>query len=253
MGLIFLTYGLLIGSFLNVCSYRIPREESVVFTPSHCTGCFSKIKFYDLIPVISYVILGGKCRTCKSKVSIKYPAIELLTGILYFFIYQFYGLSLLSLKLIIMVSFLIVISMIDYETQDVYSITTYPCILLGIIFSIAGKYYLNDNISKYLIGLIVAIVVIGIFVIATRGRGMGAGDIEIAAICGIYLGWQNILVTLFFASIIGAIYGIVLIILKSKKRKEPIAFGPFLFFGALIAMFYGKKIIELYINYALKY
>lgn len=253
MALLFFIYGIVIGSFLNVCIYRIPKEESIIVTSSHCTCCLSKIKFYDLIPLVSYIILRGKCRNCGNKISIKYPVIELITGILYLLVYEVYGLSFISFKYIIMISFLIVISMIDYETQDVYIITTYPCIFIGILLSVGGRYYFNENISNDLLGLLVSVISIGFIVLITKGKGMGAGDIEIAAICGIYLGLQNFVVTLFLAFIIGAIYGVVLIILKSRKRKEPIAFGPFLFLGALIALFYGGKIIELYVNFIFAY
>lgn len=244
-------YGLLIGSFLNVCIYRIPREESISFPPSHCTGCDSKIKFYDLIPVISYIFLRGRCRHCKSKISIKYPVIELITALLFISVVYSYGLTIISIKYLIMISFLIVISLIDFETQDVYGVTTYPCIVIGVLFVLVEKFYLNENIISYFTGLLVAVIVIGLIVVITKG--MGEGDIEIAAICGIYLGFQNTLSTLFFAFVIGGIFGVVLLVLRNKKRKDEIAFGPFLFVGALISMFYGNQIIELYLNYTLTF
>lgn len=244
-------FGLLIGSFLNVCIYRIPRDESIVFPPSHCTVCGTQVKAYDLIPVLSYIILRGKCRRCKTSISIRYPIIEIITAIFYIVIYKYFGLTFFLIKYTIMVSFLIIISIIDFDTQDVYAITTYPAIILGIVFSITGKYFFNDDFSNYLFGLIVAIGIIGFIVLITRGRGMGAGDIEIAAIIGVFLGFKNTLIAIFLAFMIGAIYGIILILKNSKKRKEAIAFGPFLFIGSVIALFYGSKIIELYINYVL--
>ncbi|MHC1685745.1 MAG: A24 family peptidase [Clostridiaceae bacterium] len=251
MFIVIFMLGLLIGSFLNVCIYRIPREESINYPPSHCTGCDSKIKFYDLIPVISYIFLRGRCRHCKSKISIKYPIIELITSVLFISVVYSYGLTIISLKFLIMISFLMVISLIDFETQDVYGVTTYPCIIIGVIFVLVEKFYFSENVMNYFWGLIVPVVIIGLIVVATRG--MGEGDIEIAAICGIYLGLQGALTTLFFAFIIGGIYGVVLIVLKSKKRKDEIAFGPFLFLGALISMFYGNQILELYLNNALMF
>lgn len=253
MSILFFIYGLIIGSFLNVCIYRIPRGESIVVTSSHCTCCSKKIKFYDLIPVVSYIILKGKCRYCKSNISIRYPIIEVITGLIYLSIFQVYGLSLISLKYIILMSFFIVISIIDYETQDIFFMTTYPCIIIGILFSIFGKYFFNDNLNSYLIGFLVSAAIIGFFVLITKGRGMAAGDIEIAAICGVFLGVESSLVTIALAFVIGTIYSVFLLVVKGKSRKEPVAFGPFLFMGSLIALFYGHEIAQLYLGYILMY
>ncbi|GKU26419.1 prepilin peptidase [Clostridium folliculivorans] len=246
IGILIFILGLVIGSFLNVCIYRIPRGESISFPPSHCTDCKTQIKPYDLIPVISYLFLGGKCRNCGSKISIKYPLLELFTAIIFLLIYSQYGLSIELIKFLILAVFLIVIAFIDFNTQDVYAVTTYPCLFIGVAFILIDKFYLHSDIMTYLIGLVVGVGVIGLIVILTGA--MGTGDIEIAAICGIYLGWSNTLITIFFAFIIGAIIGVLLIALKKKGRKDPIAFGPFLAIGTMIAMLYGDKIIKIYLN-----
>jgi leader peptidase (prepilin peptidase)/N-methyltransferase len=248
IGILVFILGLVIGSFLNVCIYRIPRGESISFPPSHCTDCKTQIKPYDLIPVISYLFLGGKCRHCGSKISIKYPALELFTSIIFLLIYNQYGLSIELIKFLILAVFLIIIAFIDLNTQDVYAVTTYPCFFIGVVFVLIDKFYLHSDISTYLIGLLIGIGVFGFISILTGAMGMGTGDIEIAAICGIYLGWSNTLITMFFAFIIGAIVGVSLIALKKKGRKDPIAFGPFLAIGTMIAMLYGDKIIKIYLN-----
>lgn len=246
IGVLIFILGLVIGSFLNVCIYRIPRGESISFPPSHCTDCKTQIKPYDLIPVISYLFLGGKCRHCGSKISIKYPALELFTAIIFLLIYKQYGLSIELIKFLILAVFLIVIAFIDFYTQDVYAVTTYPCLFIGVVFMLIDKFYIHSDIMTYLIGLVVGVGVIGLIVIITGA--MGTGDIEIAAICGIYLGWSNTLITIFFSFIIGAIVGVSLIALKKKGRKDPIAFGPFLAIGTMIATLYGDKIIKIYLN-----
>ena len=247
MGILIFIIGLTIGSFLNVCIYRIPLGESIAYPPSHCTNCSSEIKAYDLIPIISYIFLGGKCRSCGEKISIKYPILELFTGIMFYFVFKEYGLTIIALKYFIMITFLIVIAVIDLNTQDVYSVTTYSCIAIGIVMMLIEKIYLNEDIWTYVIGLIIGVVVIGGIVFIAGG--MGEGDIEIAAICGVFLGWQNMILTILLSFIIGGIVGGVLIILKKKTKRDAIAFGPFLFIGALISLFLGNEIISLYMNF----
>jgi len=247
MGICIFIMGLCIGSFLNVCIYRIPRDESIAFPPSRCTNCSMKLKPYDIIPVISYIILGGKCRGCKEKISVKYPAVELFTGILFYIIYMKFGLTIISLKFIVMVAFLIVIAGIDFSTQDVYSVTTFPCIAAGVVLLLVEKFYFNYSIGTYLTGFALGSGLIAFIVFLTGG--MGEGDIEIAAICGLFLGFKNTLVTLMFSFIVAAIYGVLLIVFKKKTRKDAIPFGPFLFIGALIALMFGEGVVNSYLGY----
>lgn len=244
MGIFIFILGLLIGSFLNVCIYRVPKGESVAFPPSHCTSCSTKIKSYDLIPVISYIFLGGKCRGCGEKISIRYPVLELFTGIMFYLTYIQYGLTLNTLKFIILISILIVTAMIDFDTHYTYSYITYSGIAIGVIFMLIEKFYLNQAITTYLIGLGIGVLVIGAIVFLTRG--MGEGDIEIAALCGIFIGWQNTLAMLLLSFVLGALYGVTLIIFRQKSRKDEIAFGPFLAMGSIIAIFWGNRLISIY-------
>lgn len=143
-----------------------------------------QLKPIDLVPVFSYLFLGGKCRYCKSKISIRYPLIELLTGFLYFCVYKYYGISFLTVKYIVLITFLIVISFIDYDTQDVYAVTTYPAVILGIIFALIEKFYFGENLLNYFMGLVISALVI--FLISKLTGAMGSGDIEIHAIAGIF-------------------------------------------------------------------
>lgn len=135
--------GLLIGSFLNVCIYRIPKKESIVFGRSHCTGCSKEIKDYDLIPVISYIILGGKCRNCKTKISIKYPVVELLNAFLYLLLYVYYKFSIDFFIYAALVSLLIIISFIDYESKIIPNILVIILLFIGVFsfFSLVLNYY----------------------------------------------------------------------------------------------------------------
>jgi leader peptidase (prepilin peptidase)/N-methyltransferase len=242
--LVFIT-GLIIGSFLNVCIYRIPKGESIVFPPSHCGRCGKSLKWFDLFPVISYVVLRGRCRYCGEKISLRYPLIEFITGVLFLAIYIKYGLSFELIKFATFVALLIVISMIDFDTMDVYTSTTIFGIVTGILFTIFG-YYLNGNFMGYIIGALIGGGVISIIILLTKG--MGWGDVEICGVCGLYLGIKLTIVTIFFSFIFGSIYGIALILTKKKGRKDQMPFGPFIAMAAVFAIFFGENIIRWYFS-----
>ncbi|MDZ4993096.1 prepilin peptidase [Clostridium perfringens] len=244
MSIVFFLFGLIIGSFLNVCIFRIPAGESIAFPPSHCSICKRKLKSIDLIPVLSYLFLGGKCRYCKTKISIRYPLVELLTGFLYFCVYKYYGISFLTIKYLVLITFLIVISLIDYDTQDVYAVTTYPAILLGVIFALIEKFYFGESILNYFLGCLIASGVI--FLVSKLTGAMGSGDIEIHAIAGIFLGWKLAIINIFLSFIVGGILAVLEIMINKKKRGDYIAFGPAIGISTIILIFFGNIIIPIY-------
>ena len=236
--------GLVIGSFLNVCIYRIPVEESIAFPPSHCSKCKHDLSPIDLVPVFSYIFLRGRCKYCNEKISMRYPFIESLNGILYLIVYLKFGLTLIALKYCILVSILIVIGMIDYDTQFVFTSTTiFGGIIAGIFIIIQAIFY-KAGVIDLVLGGVVGFGIIGLIVFLTKG--MGEGDIEIAAVCGLFLGVKGILLGLFLAIILGGIVGIIILLLKLKKAKEKIAFGPCIAIGSLISMLWGVEILNLY-------
>lgn len=236
--------GLIIGSFLNVCIYRISREESISFPPSHCTSCGYNLKPKDLIPVFSYIFLLGRCRSCKEKISIRYPLVEILNACLYLLIYLKYGLTLDFLKFCLFISLLIVIGFIDFETKYVYNSTVIFGVISGIIFDTLIWIETKAIPWHYIVGAFIGFGVIYLIVILTNG--MGEGDIDIAMLCGLFLGIEGIVVTLFIAIILGGIVAGVILIFKFKDRKAEIAFGPYLAIGGIIACFYGSSLIEMY-------
>jgi len=238
--------GLVIGSFLNVCIYRIPREESIAYPPSHCGNCSHKLKPLDLIPLFSYVFLKGKCRYCKEKISIIYPLIEILNGILYLIIYLKFGLTILSVKYCILASILIVIGVIDFETQFVYTSTTIFAVFIGMAFIIVQALSNKAVSIDFIFGGLIGFVIIWLIVFVTHG--MGEGDIEIAAFCGLFLGVKLILLNLFIAIIIGGITGIIVLALKLKAARDKIAFGPFIGIGTIVSMLYGNELIQMYLK-----
>jgi len=238
--------GLIIGSFLNVCIFRIPKDESISFPPSHCTSCGTRIKPYDLVPVLSYFILGGKCRKCGEKISIRYPLIELATGITFFLIYFKFGLTIELVKFTLLSCFLIIIGMIDLDTTDVYLSTTLTGIITGLLFVIitfaSGSSYLTFILGGILAGGVIALIIV-------ITHGMGWGDFEICLLSGLFLGFKSSIVMLFFSFVLGGAIGVLLLLTKKKSRKDPIPFGPFIVMGTFIAMFFGEQIINWYLNF----
>ena len=239
-------FGLVIGSFLNVCICRIANEESIAFPPSHCTNCGYELKAKDLIPVLSYIFLGGKCRSCKEKISIQYPIVEILNAILYIAIYLKFGFTLNLFKFCLFASLLIVIWFIDFKTKYVYNSTVVFGVVSGILFAVLEWMETKSIPWNYIAGAFIGFGIIYLIVILTRG--MGEGDIDIALICGLFLGIKGILVTLFLAIILGGIVATIILIFKLKERKAEIAFGPYLAIGGIIACLYGSRLIDIYLG-----
>lgn len=238
--------GAIIGSFLNVCIYRIPLGECIAYPPSHCTNCNTRLKWYDLIPIFSYLFFKGECKYCKEKISFKYPSIEFLTATAFLITYINYGLSLYLIKYIILWCFLIVISIIDIKFQDVYAVTTIPGIVIGVIIAIIQNMIYSTPFWNYILGGVIAAGVIALIVYTTGG--MGKGDIEIAALCGVFIGWKYSMIMIFLSFIIGATIGVILIISKKRGRKDYIAFGPFIALSTLFTVFYGSYILNYYVG-----
>ncbi|WP_410506214.1 prepilin peptidase [Haloimpatiens sp. FM7315] len=242
--------GLIIGSFLNVCIYRIPREESIVVPHSHCIKCNHKIKFYDLIPLISYAFLKGKCRNCKEKISLIYPLVEVITAISWTLIYKNYGYSVYFFKYIFLIDLMIVISFIDYKFQEVYFSTFLIGLIGGSIFIILEMVTYNNFpyiFKNYLLGGVVLAVLLSIIIILTKG--MGWGDAEIVFLVGFFLGLKKSILLLFLSFIIGGIYGVIALRLKRKNLKDFLAFVPFIAISTFISIIWGDNIIKLYLNY----
>ena len=239
----FFILGSIFGSFYNVVIYRLPRKESIVVGSSHCTNCQTKIKSYDLIPVVSYLILGGKCRQCNQPISARYPLIELLTGISFLLTYLRFGLTSTTLIGLFLVSVLIIIAMIDIDTMEIYDRFQIMILLLAIPYMI----WISPNpFISHVIGFF--IISIPFYVIAIITNGIGGGDIKLIAIAGLLLGWQSTLVTFFISSLLGGFVAILLLITKKQEKQSLIAFGPYLCIGIFISYLYGHQLIEWYIN-----
>lgn len=245
--IISIIFGAIVGSFLNVCIVRLPKEESIVFPGSHCPFCNKSIAFYDNIPLISYLLLGGKCRYCKNNISVQYPLVEGTTALCSLLLYLRFGPSLSYLFYFAFVSALIVITVIDLYHQIIPDVISLPGIGAGLLSSliIPQITFLNSLIGLLLGGGSLFLVATGYQWLFKR-EGMGGGDVKLLAMIGAFLGWKSVILTILLSSLIGSIIGIIIIVLKGKDFKYAIPFGPFLSLGAVIALFYGDEIVGWY-------
>lgn len=227
--------GLAIGSFLNVCIYRIPKGMSLLYPPSHCPYCGNRIKFYDNIPLVSYIVLGGKCRYCKHPIPFRYFLVELLTGVLFLLAYLRIGLSFELLRNLVFISVGECIAFIDAEKMIVPDIVTLPTILLGLIMSF---YPGGISFVSALIGAVSGAIVMLIFRLLGKAvfkrEALGDGDIVIISMIGIFTGPMGVFISILFGSLLGSIIGIFLLI---KNKTEILPFGPFLIFGAFLYIY----------------
>lgn len=245
IGLMFFIFGLVFGSFYNVCIYRIPRQENIVFPPSHCANCKRELKAYELIPVISYLALGGKCRGCKQKISFIYPLIELITGFIFLGMYINFGISINTFKYIILFSILLIEAVIDIKTKEVYFSVSLVGFLFGIIFSII-EIINGKPIIEGVLSILIPLIIVGIiYLLAKRFDGFGAGDLEVYLFIALYLSPILMGLTIMFSIIIGGVFAIILLLMG--KRKVLIPFVPFISIGTLISVLWGIDILNMYL------
>jgi leader peptidase (prepilin peptidase)/N-methyltransferase len=313
-------FGAVVGSFLNVCICRLPKEESVVFPPSHCPQCDYRIRWYDNIPIASYLVLRGKCRSCGTRISLQYPLVELLNGLLTVFLFLRFGTTPTFLVLFVFCAALVVITFIDLEHQIIPDVISVPGILVGYLASLFVPVYTREvfltgvtsglgsllillsgyrwlshreddaGMLKQLVLLILFAVPAGLAVwhyspvrhyhswtdplagswtdsllgilvgggslllvacayeAITKKEGMGGGDIKLLAMMGAFLGWRAIPFIIFASSLVGSVIGITVMLLQKKDAKLALPFGPFLAFGAVLYIFYGRQIIQWYLH-----
>lgn len=244
-----LVFGLVVGSFLNVCICRMPNNESIVSPPSHCPHCSYQICWYDNIPLLSYLILRGKCRGCGAHISLQYPLVELINGVLALFLFLRFGPTLAFAALFLLCSALVVITFIDIEHQIIPDEISLSGIVVGFVLSffLKGHTWLNSLLG-ILLGGGSLLLVAYIYQRLTGKDGMGGGDIKLLAMMGAFLGWKAIPFIIFASSLIGSVVGISIMLLQKKDSKLAIPFGPYLAFGAVLYIFYGKPLIHWYLN-----
>lgn len=262
--------GLLVGSFLNVCIVRIPLGRSIVTPPSQCPRCKQPIKFYDNIPVVSYLLLRGKCRNCGLAISWRYPLVELLNALVYGWVYHEFGLHGEAILIMALCSSLIVITFIDLDHLIIPDSITLPGMVLGLVVApffmpalSAPLPFFLDRVMPYdwphlervinsFLGLVCGaapLFILGwIWEKLRRVEAMGGGDVKLMGMFGSFLGWKSALLIIMLGAIMGSVVGVTLILLRKHKAEQVIPFGPFLAMGAVVTMLYGSDIVFWYLG-----
>ncbi|MEK6715703.1 MAG: prepilin peptidase [Candidatus Omnitrophota bacterium] len=248
--IIIFIFGLCAGSFLNVCIYRLPRAESIIMPGSHCPYCNNKIRFYDNIPLISYILLKGRCRDCNVKISFKYFFVELLTAVIFLFSFKYYGISLQFFIYNLFFVLLLIAAFVDMKYRIIPDEVSLGGIILGLALSFIFPQI--QNVNSHFSGLLLSVIgaLIGAAITYLTGllgsflfkkEAMGFGDVKLMAAVGAFLGWALALIAFFTAPFFGLIYGIFILV---KKKSHLVPYGPFLSLGAVIALLFGKKILS---------
>lgn len=244
-----LLVGLALGSFMNVCIYRIPLEKSIISPSSSCPNCGKKIRFYDNIPLISYLLLLGRCRRCHHPISWRYPAVEAITGLLSLALFIRYGLSLQYLLFLLFAATLVTISFIDLDHQIIPDVLSIPGIVAGLAAAfIPGNVSWFDSIIGIIGGGGTLFLVGLIYEKLTGKQGMGGGDVKLLAMIGAWMGWRSLPFVLLVSSLTGAIIGSIFLLAAGKGYRVKIPFGPFLSLGALFYIFFGPQLTNWYIS-----
>jgi leader peptidase (prepilin peptidase)/N-methyltransferase len=239
----FALLGMTIASFLNVCIDRLPENESLIFPASHCSSCNHRLSVKDLIPVFSYLWLRGRCRYCQTSIPRRILWVEIGTGVLFAFLYWYYGLTAELAVTAFFSSLLIVIMVIDLERGLILNKLVYPGMVIALIVSI----FLPPHIAKAAIGGGIGFGLFILIALISRG-GMGWGDVKLATLLGLVTGFPLVFIALLLAIIFGGLVAIVLLMLKIRGRKEPIPFGPFLSLSIIVTMLWGNNILDWYLN-----
>lgn len=240
--IVVLLYGLVVGSFLNVCILRIPKHETIVTERSHCMSCGYQLQWYDMIPVASWLALRGRCRKCKARISAQYPIVEAANGILYVVVFLVNGMNLTSVVYCFLVSALIVLSVIDFRTYEIpFGINVF-ILMLGLIHIFLDF----PNWAEYVIGLFAISIPLELILLISKGRAIGGGDVKLMAAAGVLLGWKKILLAMVLGSIIGSV--LHMIRMKVSHAEHVLALGPYLAMGILLAALWGDQWISMYLQ-----
>jgi len=244
--------GAMIGSFLNVVICRLPKKESIVVVGSHCPKCAKKLCWFDLIPILSFFVIRGKCRNCKEKISWQYPLVEFACGALFVGLALVHGYdSIYFLRDAVFACFLILIFALDAKHYLVFDEVVLPGIAVGVLANLAIAWQSGSLLVGFL-NLVTAIFVCGLFFLLqyliSGGRWIGSGDIFIGVMLGAMLGWPLVGVAVFLSYIIGAIVALVLLIQKKKKRGDQLPLGVFLCLGTFVALLWGNDLLTWYLN-----
>jgi leader peptidase (prepilin peptidase)/N-methyltransferase len=248
---LFALLGLIVGSFLNVCIDRLPRNESIVYPPSHCAVCQHKLAVKDLIPLFSYLRLRGRCRYCQASIPRKLFWVELATGLIFALLYWHYGLSAELGVMAFYACLFIIIFVVDLEHGLILNKVVYPGIVVALLLALLPRPWLTEwivtGVANAALGGAVGFAILFLIAIVSRG-GMGWGDVKLAALIGLATGFPLVFFSLIMGAILGGIVAVSLLIAKKKTRRETIPFGPFLAVAAMITLLWGSNILNWYLG-----
>jgi leader peptidase (prepilin peptidase)/N-methyltransferase len=240
--------GLAVGSFLNVVIHRVPRRQSVVSPPSRCPGCGASLRWFDNIPVISYAVLGGRCRDCRTGISIRYPIVELITAAVFIWHYYVFGWTpLLAVRLLFAAS-MVALFAIDLEHHLLPDVLTLPGIIAGLIASLFLPPGFTDALVGTLIGGGVLWLIGEAYYRYSGEEGLGGGDVKMLAMIGAFLGWKLVILTMMLSSVAGSVIGLAVIAWHRGGLKRALPFGTFLALAALAASLYGERFVTWYVG-----
>lgn len=243
--ILFFVTGTVLGSFFNVVGLRVPKKISFANDRSYCPNCKNQLRWFELIPIVSYIIQLSKCRHCKQKISVIYPLVEFFTGFLFAFSYYKLGFQLELILMIILISMLMILFVTDITYMRIPNkiiLFFLPLLIIMRILSPLDPWY------NAIIGAVVGYVLVALIIILSKG-GMGAGDMKLLGVLGIVLGLGKVLLTFFIAALIGAVVGLILMALRKLNRKQPIPFGPYIIVATIITYFYGDNVIDWYLSF----
>jgi leader peptidase (prepilin peptidase)/N-methyltransferase len=245
---ILILLGLAVGSFLNVCVHRIPRDQSLTVPPSRCPACGYRLQWYDNIPVVSYAVLGGRCRKCRAPISIRYPLVELATMALFVLHGAVFGWSVLLIPRLLFACAMVVLFAIDLEHHLLPNVITLPGMAIGLISSAVLPPGIVDALIGALLGGGVLWLIGEAYFRYSGHEGMGGGDVKMLAMIGAFLGWKLVLITLVLSSVAGSVIGLFVIVIKRGGMKYALPYGTFLALGALVASLAGDRIVNWYVG-----
>ena len=241
--------GLAVGSFLNVCIYRLPLDQSLAFPASHCTVCNRKLSWFENVPVLAWLVLRGRCRTCHSRISAVYPLVELFTGVMFAWAAWQYGPGWLLLSRLLFGCMLIVLFFIDLRHRILPNPITVGGTVVGFLLSLMGPPGWLSSLIGLVIGGLIPYVVAEAYLRLRRVEGLGMGDVKMLALIGAFLGWQLVLLTLALASILGSLVGVGMILTRRGDMKYALPFGTFLAIAAMFAAAAGEPVVAWYMGF----
>jgi leader peptidase (prepilin peptidase)/N-methyltransferase len=241
--------GLAVGSFLNVCIFRLPREQSLVWPSSHCTSCNRQLNWFENVPVVAWVVLGGRCRTCRASISVMYPLVEAFTGVMFVWAWTHYGPDPLLFSRLIFGCAMVVLFVVDIEHRILPNVITIPGVAIGLSFSFVTEPGWVSSLIGIGVGGGVLLLVAEVYLRVRKDEGLGMGDVKMLAMIGAFLGWKLTLLTLVAGSLLGSVVGVGLIMSGKGSMKYALPFGTFLAVAALLSAAWGEAVVQWYVGF----